>query len=130
MKNFADFSSKTGTSWCKIALTNIYCCVSHPPRCTQKACYESAERQIAASSTGSPSQPAAGSGCRKRISDLWDIRLPVPVCCLDGRRLSAGDDPVRLRFRGPMRSGEAGALYLLPEIFSLHLHHDAHLLQP
>jgi len=31
MKNFADFSSKTGTSWCKIALTNIYCCVSHPP---------------------------------------------------------------------------------------------------
>jgi hypothetical protein len=36
MKNFAGFSSKTGTSWCKIALTNIYCSVSHPPRCTQR----------------------------------------------------------------------------------------------
>jgi hypothetical protein len=32
VKNFADFSSKTGTSWSKIALTNIYCSVSHPPR--------------------------------------------------------------------------------------------------
>jgi hypothetical protein len=30
-RNFAIFSSKTGTSWSKIALTNIYCCVSELP---------------------------------------------------------------------------------------------------
>jgi hypothetical protein len=35
-KNFAGFSSKIGTSWSKIALTNIYCSVSHPPRALRR----------------------------------------------------------------------------------------------
>jgi hypothetical protein len=100
-KNFAGFSSKTGTSWSKIALTNIYCSVSHPPRCTQKACYEPAERKIAASAIGPPRQPAArSSGCRNRmfrICGFCYVRLPVPVCCPDGWSLSAGNDAVEFR---------------------------------
>jgi hypothetical protein len=111
------FHRKTGTSWSKIALTNIYSLVGHPPRCTQKACYECAERQIAASTTEFRRQPVArGSGCRKRIFRIIGgfcyVRLPVSVCCPDGRRLSAGNDAVTLpAFRSrPMRQAKLARL--------------------